>query len=296
MGLGRNIPSIVFLVGCGNVHREIQKGDLYDSEASEKHLRKPQFSRSHHLAWHRERCSGNFNIHCHCQTSETYSLQSTRCRVFKNAEDVCTTVVIIYRYYVDLLYCLSAFRGFDLRDVFEALLFDTQRYVFSTRTDSRARESETYLWTGRCKRHFWRIFAVLLLFTLTILAMNIFIDIMNDALMNAKACASENEVYDLLDENWSQKEGENKRIFDAISESIKLTKGNEIVKMTKTEIRNCGENPNKKRVVNFDAISKAIIASREESVENSTEKLKANTRRKSLFDKIQWLYFEKVYK
>ena len=89
-----------------------------------------------------------------------------------------------------------------------------------------------------------------------------FIAIMNDALMNAKACASENELYDLLDENGSQKEGENKRIFDAISESIKLTKGNEeIVKMTKTEIRNCDENPNKKRVVNFDAISKAIIYS-----------------------------------
>ena len=50
MGLGRNIPSIVFLVDCGNVHREIQKGDLYDSEASEKHLRKPQFSRSRDLA------------------------------------------------------------------------------------------------------------------------------------------------------------------------------------------------------------------------------------------------------
>ena len=66
----------------------------------------------------------------------------------------------------------------------------------------------------------------------------------------------------VLDENLSQKEGENKRIFDAISESIKITKGNEeIVKMTKTEIRNCGENPNKKRMVNFDAISKAIIYS-----------------------------------
>ena len=50
---------------------------------------------------------------------------------------------------------------------------------------------------------------------------------MNDALMNAKACTSENELYDLLDENWSQKEGENKRIFDARSESINLTKGNE---------------------------------------------------------------------
>ena len=118
--------------------------------------------------------------------------------------------------------------------------------------------------------------------------MNFFIAIMNDALMNAKTCASENELYDLLDENWSQKEGENKRIFDAISESIKQTKGNdEIVKMTKTEIRNCGENPNKKCVVNFDAISKAIMASREDIVENLAEKkFSANTRRKSLFDKI----------
>ena len=118
--------------------------------------------------------------------------------------------------------------------------------------------------------------------------MNFFIAIMNDALMNAKTCASENELYDLLDENWSQKEGENKRIFDAISESIKQQKGNEeIVKMTKTEIRNCGENPNKKWVVNFDAISKAIIASREDILENLTEKrFNANTRRKCLFDKI----------
>ena len=56
--------------------------------------------------------------------------------------------------------------------------------------------------------------------------MNIFIAIRNDALMNAKTCASENELYDLLDENWSQKEGENKRIFDAKSESIKQQKGN----------------------------------------------------------------------
>ena len=40
-------------------------------------------------------------------------------------------------------------------------------------------------------------------------------------------------------------------------------------------------------MVNFDAISKAIIASREDIVENLTEKrFNANTRRKSLFDKI----------
>ena len=201
-----------------------------------------------------------------------------------------TSARLLSSFTVIMLICFTAFLHFGV------LIFGTGSRHYSSIL--RATYFRLELTRGRVKARpiyeladandtFGRIFAVLLLFTLTILAMNIFIAIMNDALMNAKACANENEVYDLLDENWSQKEGENKRIFDAISKSTKLTKGNEIVKMTKTEIRNCGENPNKKRVVNFDAISKAIIASREESVENSTEKLKANTRRKSLFDKIQ---------
>ena len=201
-----------------------------------------------------------------------------------------TSARLLSSFTVVMLICFTAFLHFGV------LIFGTGSRHYSSIL--RATYFQLELTRGRVKARpiyeladandtFGRIFAVLLLFTLTILAMNIFIAIMNDALMNAKACSNENEVYDLLDENWSQKEGENKRIFDAISESTKLTKGNEIVKMTKTEIRNCGENPNKKRVVNFDAISKAIIASREESVENSTEKLKANTRRKSLFDKIQ---------
>ena len=202
-----------------------------------------------------------------------------------------TSARLLSSFTVVMLICFTAFLHFGV------LIFGTGSRHYSSIL--RATYFQLELTLGRVKARpineladandtFGRIFAVLLLFTLTILAMNFFIAIMNDALMNAKTCASENELYDLLDENWSQKEGENKRIFDAISESIKLTKGNEEkVKMTKTEIRNGRENPNKKRVVNFDAISKAIIAPREESVENSTEKkLDANTRRKSLFDKI----------
>ena len=166
---------------------------------------------------------------------------------------------------VVMLICFTAFLHFGV------LIFGTGSRHYSSILTATYFQLELTL--GRVKARpineladandtFGRIFAVLLLFTLTILAMIFFIAIMNDALMNAKACASENELYDLLDENLSQKEGENKRIFDAISERIKLTKGNdEIVKMTKTEIRNCGENPNKKRVVNFDVISKAIIYS-----------------------------------
>ena len=198
---------------------------------------------------------------------------------------------LLSSFIVIMLICFTAFLHFGV------LIFGTGSRHYSSIL--RATYFQLELTLGRVKARpiyelanvndtFGRLFAVLLLFTLTMLAMNFFIAIMNDALMNAKTCASENELYDLLDENWSQKEGENKRIFDAISESIKQTKGNdEIVKMTKTEIRNCGENPNKKCVVNFDAISKAIMASREDIVENLTEKkFNANTRRKSLFDKI----------
>ena len=176
-----------------------------------------------------------------------------------------TSARLLSSFTVVMLICFTAFLHFGV------LIFGTGSRHYSSILTATYFQLELTL--GRVKARpiyeladandtFGRIFAVLLLFTLTILAMNFFIAIMNDALMNAKAWASENELYDLLDENWSQKEGENKRIFDAISESIKLTKGNEeIVKMTKTEIRNCGENPNKKRVVNFDAISKAIIYS-----------------------------------
>ena len=198
---------------------------------------------------------------------------------------------LLSSFIVVMLICFTAFLHFGV------LIFGTGSRHYSSIL--RATYFQLELTLGRVKARpiyelanvndtFGRLFAVLLLFTLTMLAMNFFIAIMNDALMNAKTCASENELYDLLDENWSQKEGENRRIFDAISESIKLTKGNEeTVKMAKKEIRNCFEYPNKKRVVNFDANSKAIIASREESVENSTEKkLTANMRRKSLFDKI----------
>ena len=181
-----------------------------------------------------------------------------------------TSARLLSSFTVVMLICLTAFLHFGV------LIFGTGSRHYSSIL--RATYFQLELTLGRVKARpiyeladandtFGRIFAVLLLFPLTMLAMNIFIAIMNDALMNAKACASEDELYDLLDENWRQKEGENRRIFDAISESIKLTKGNEIVKMKKTEIRNCGENPNKKRVVNFDAISKAIIASREESVQ-----------------------------
>ena len=203
-----------------------------------------------------------------------------------------TSARLLSSFIVVMLICFTAFLHFGV------LIFGTGSRHYSSIL--RATYFQLELTLGRVKARpineltdasdtFGRIFAVLLLFTLTIMGMNFFIAIVNDALMNAKVFASENELYDLLDEDRSQKGGENKRLFDAISERIKQTRGNdeETVKMRKKDIRNCVENPQKRRVLNFDAISQAIVASRTKSVENSSEKkVIASTRRKSLYDKI----------
>ena len=204
-----------------------------------------------------------------------------------------TSARLLSSFTVVMLICFTAFLHFGV------LIFGTGSRHYSSIL--RATYFQLELTLGRVKARpiyeladandtFGRIFAVLLLFTLTILAMNFFIAIIHDALMNAKVFATENELYDLLDEDWSQKGGENKRLFDAISERIKQTKRNdeETVKMRKKDFRNCVENPSKRGVLNFDAISQAIdVASRTKSVENSSEKkVIANTRGKSLYDKI----------
>ena len=203
-----------------------------------------------------------------------------------------TSARLLSSFTVVMLICFTAFLHFGV------LIFGTGSRHYSSIL--RATYFQLELTLGRVKARpiyelaeandtFGRIFAVLLLFTLTIMGMNFFIAIVKSALMNAKVFATENELYNLLDEDWSEKGGENKCIFDAISERIKQTRGNdeETVKMRKKDIRNCVENPSKRRVLNFDAISQAIVASRTKSVENSSEKkVIANTRGKFLYDKI----------
>ena len=192
-----------------------------------------------------------------------------------------TSARLLPSFTVLMLICFTAFLHFGV------LIFGTGSRHYSSILTATYFQLELTL--GRVKARpineladasdtFGRIFAVLLLFTLTIIGMNFFIAIINNALMNAKVFATENELYDLLDEDWSQKGGENKRFFDAISERIKQTRGNdeETVKMRKKDIRN----PSQTTALNFDAVSQAIVASRTKSVENSS------SRRKSLYDKI----------
>ncbi|KAJ7354736.1 hypothetical protein OS493_030512 [Desmophyllum pertusum] len=126
---------------------------------------------------------------------------------------------------------------------------------------------------------FGRIFATLLLFSLTILSMNFFIAIMNDALIDAKDVMNENELYDLVDECDWQSTKESKVRFDVISNGIQQ------LKVQGTSDTVSGENKGG-TVVNFDLISQAIIASREQRMQESTEEKPSNKRRKSLFDKV----------
>ena len=211
-----------------------------------------------------------------------------------------TSARLLSSFIVVLLICFAAFLHFGV------LIFGTGSKHYSSVL--RATYFQLELTLGRVKARpineladandtFGRIFAALLLLSLTIVAMNFFIAIMNDALINAKSFTSENELCDLVDENWRQSKGENKNIFDAISKSISRQMKDEekSVKLKKTKVKNHDEkSTNKQSVVNFDFISKAIIASRQENVEADGRLFASNRRRKSLFDKVSGYIWKRV--
>ena len=133
---------------------------------------------------------------------------------------------------------------------------------------------------------FGRIFAALLLLNLTILAMNFFIAIMNDALMEAKNATKENELYELVDEyDWKSTQ-ESKVLFDAISNGIHRMKVNETSAKSETEIKTPELNPRNSTAVNFDLISQTIKNARKQSIQTTGNEKPSNTRRKSFFDKV----------
>ena len=134
---------------------------------------------------------------------------------------------------------------------------------------------------------FGRIFSSLLLVSLTIMGMNFFIAIINDALLEAKNNVNESELYDLVDEGHWQSSKERKAFFDEISNSLKQLK----VKRTSAvlgqeEATNLGLDSRNGREIDFDLISQAIIALREQRVRESADQKTSNTRRQSLFDTI----------
>ena len=140
---------------------------------------------------------------------------------------------------------------------------------------------------------FGRIFSSLLLLSLTVVGMNFFISIMNDALMNAKAANYENELFDLVDESKPMAENrKHKELFDVVSKTMNRVKTEQ--KVDKEHVKkidvNVVENQDK-RLVDFDFISAAISALRRQNVETLERKSEAITgsaRRKSFFEMVSY--------
>nr|XP_058969318.1 polycystin-2-like protein 2 [Pocillopora verrucosa] len=132
-----------------------------------------------------------------------------------------------------------------------------------------------------------KLFAFLILFTLTILCMNFFVGIINDALLDAKKNVKESELYDLIDENRCSSSKERKKFFDAISNTLKQSRTSK----TSAEVKdkrsgNIGPDPKISSNLNFDLISQAIIAWRKKRSRETIDKQQCSTRRQALFDRI----------
>ncbi|CAH3159360.1 unnamed protein product [Pocillopora meandrina] len=132
-----------------------------------------------------------------------------------------------------------------------------------------------------------KIFAFLILFTLTILCMNFFIGIINDALLDAKNYVSESELYDLIDENRCSSSKERKEFFDATSNRLKQSRTSKTsAEVMDKESGNIGLDPTNSSNLNFDLISQAIIAWRKKRSRETIDKQQCSTRRQALFDRI----------
>ena len=132
-----------------------------------------------------------------------------------------------------------------------------------------------------------KLFAFLILFTLTILCMNFFVGMINDALLDAKKNVKESELYDLIDENRCSGSKERKEFFDTISNTLKQSRTSKTSAEVKDKrSRNIGPDPKISSNLNFDLISQAIIAWRKKRSRETIDKQQCSTRRQALFDRI----------
>ena len=133
---------------------------------------------------------------------------------------------------------------------------------------------------------FGRVFAALLLTSLTIMFMNFFIAAINDALSKAKRSVVKNELYDIIDERNYDNE-KNKKFFDTISKSLKQRSlkrkpSRPHDKSAEKRTKNSGT----MATVNLDAKRRAITVSRKNRNIESTKRKPDTTRRKSFYDRI----------
>ena len=111
---------------------------------------------------------------------------------------------------------------------------------------------------------FGKIFAGLLLVSLTIVGMNFFIATLNESLTEAKDTAVESGLYQLVNEQVCQSRKRDKMFFDVISEGLKKRKTDIKKAVLPFERKRKLNLKSKNRTdINFDLISKTIAASRQ---------------------------------
>jgi len=133
---------------------------------------------------------------------------------------------------------------------------------------------------------FGRVFAAVILLSTTILAMNFFIVILNDALAEAKNTVKESPLYDPnVDECSWKKTNQRHQFYDKISNSLRQRKLEEtLARSRKTEDGTPEVKSRSSRAINFDVISQQIKASRKQKIEASGNAKQNNSRKKSFFD------------
>ena len=131
---------------------------------------------------------------------------------------------------------------------------------------------------------FRRIFAAVILLSSTILTVNFFIVILNDALAEAKNTAKESPLYDPSEDECSwKKTNQRHQFYDKISYGLRQRKLEEtLAYLRKTE----DGTPEVNSRNNIDPIGLQIQASREQKIEASGNTKQNNSRKMSLFDQV----------
>ena len=136
---------------------------------------------------------------------------------------------------------------------------------------------------------FGRIFAAMILLSITILTMNFFIVILNEALAEAKNTAKESLLYNPNGDEYTWKTpNQRHQLYDRISHGLRQRKVEETLAglRRKTEEGPPEVNSRKSAMVNFDVISLHIKASREQKIEASENAKQINPVKKSFFDQV----------
>ena len=135
---------------------------------------------------------------------------------------------------------------------------------------------------------FGRVFAAMLLLSTTILMVNFFIVILNNALAEAKNTAKQSPLYDPgVDECSWKKTNQRQQFYDKISNGLRQRKLEKTLAQSRKTADGTPEvNPWNRTMVNFDVISQQIKASREQKNEASGNAKQNNSTKKSFFDQV----------